>query len=111
MLQILDKSRWPELTDVFKKEFDSSLPHDTATILAEIDDAGEIGGFVVMEYLGRIGQIYNGGKDSRAMFNFFDKEIPPGNSVIAIASDARFEGLCEKFGMLRVEGVVYRKDF
>lgn len=111
MLQILPQERWSELTEIFRKEFDAVLPDKTATILAEIAEDGKIGGFVVMEWLGRIGQIYNGGAQSREMFGWFDSQIPPGNSVIAIASEPRFENLCKMFGMRKVEGTVYRKDF
>lgn len=111
MLQELPQERWHELADIFKAEFNAELPHPTATILAELDEHGNIDKFVVMEWIGRIGQIYNGANKSRAMFDWFNDQIPPGNSVIAIASEPRFEGLCQKFGMRKVEGVCYRKDF
>lgn len=112
MLEKLSEDRWPELAPIFKREFNAELPHSgKSDILADIGEDGEIRGFVVMEFLGRIGQIWNSGTSSRAMFEHFNSEIPPGNSVIAIASEPRFEKLCESFGMRRVEGVVYRKDF
>lgn len=111
MLKILPHERWHELEDIFRTEFDATLPNATASILADIDEDGKIHGFVVLEFIGRIGQIYQGGARSREMFDFFDKQIPPGNSVIAIASEPRFEALCEKYGMRKVEGTVYRKDF
>lgn len=66
---------------------------------------------MVFETLFRIGQIWNTGNQSRAMFDFFDKQIVGGTSVIAIASEPRFEGLCKRYGMLPVEGKIFRKDF
>lgn len=111
MIQILPKERWPELTAIFRREFDSELPHPSATILADVDEEGEILGFLVLEFLARIGQIYQTGPKSRLMLEFFDEQVRPGNSVIAIASEPRFEGLCKSFGMREVEGKVFRKDF
>ena len=111
MLEILPHERWHELEEIFRTEFDATLPNKTSSILADIDETGKIHGFVVLEFIGRIGQIYQGGARSREMFDFFDKQIPSGNSVIAIAHEPRFEKLCESFGMRKVEGVVYRKDY
>ena len=111
MIEVLPHERWPELAEIFKSEFDSELPHDTATILADLDESGAVRGFVVMEFLGRLGQIWQTGTKSKEMFEFFNTRIPPGNSVIAIASEPRFEGLCRSFGMRKVEGTVYRKDY
>lgn len=111
MIEILPKDRWPELEEIFRREFDSYLPNDKSDILADIDENGNITGFVVLEFMCRIGQIYNTGTSSREMLEFFNKQIPHGNTVIAIASEPRFEGICQKFGMYRVDGTVYRKDF
>lgn len=111
MIQILPTERWPELTEIFQREFDAVLPDPSASILADVDEDGEIKGFLVLEFLARVGQIYNPGNKSREMLEFFNKQIPPGNSVIAFADEPRFEGLCEKFGMYKIETAVYRKDF
>lgn len=111
MIQILPKERWPELAEIFRTEFDAVLPDDSATILADVDDEGEITGFLVLEFLARIGQIHTPGANSRLMLDFFNEQVRPGNSVIAIADQPRFERLCESYGMRKVEGVVYRKDF
>jgi hypothetical protein len=112
MLQILPVERWDELKEVFRTEFDAELPHKgKASILAELAENGEIKGFVVVEFLARIGQIYNSGIKTREMLNLINEQIPPGNSVIAISSNPRFDGLCGLFGMREVEGKVFRKDF
>lgn len=108
---VLPEERWPELADVFSTEFDADLPHSgKATILARLVD-GEIVGFMVVEFLTRIGQIHNCGSDTREMFDWVHDMIPPGNSLIAIASEPRFKRLCEHFGMREVEGQVFRRDF
>lgn len=111
MFEILPTNRWGELTEIFKREFEAELPNDKATILAEMDASGKVDKFVVLEFLSRIGQIWQTGTKSRAMFDFFNEQIPHGHSVIAIASSPRFGGLCEKYGMRKIDGVVYRKDF
>jgi hypothetical protein len=113
MIELLPQERWPELADVFRREFDAELPHPTAQILADIDenDGTTIKGFVVMEFIGRIGQVWQTGGRSREMLERFNTTIPPGNSVIAIADKPRFEGLCRAFGMRELEGKVFRKDF
>ena len=111
MLELLPEDRWPELTEIFKREFDTDLPaYGKSDILAEVVD-GEVRGFMVMEFLGRLGQIWHTGNQTRAMFEAFQNMIPPGNSVIAIPCEPRFEKICERFGMRREKGVVYRKDF
>lgn len=111
MIQILPQERWSELADIFRTEFDSELPQPSATILADVDADGTIMGFLVLEFLARIGQIYQTGKNSRLMFDFWNDQIRPGHSVIAIASEPRFEKLCESYDMRKIEGTVWRKDF
>jgi hypothetical protein len=113
MLQLLPEERWPELAEIFRTEFDSELPHrGKASIMADVDDeTGEIRGFMVLEFLARIGQVYSTGGKTRRMFELIEEQIPPCSSVIAIASEPRFEGLCEKFQMREVEGKVFRRDF
>lgn len=111
MIQELPKERWPELTEIFAREFDAILPDPTSTILADVDEDGTIKGFMVVEFLWRLGQIWQTGGKTREMFDQVDLNMPPGNSVIAIASEPRFEGLCKMYGMRQIEGTIYRKDF
>lgn len=112
MLEKLPEERWEELTDIFQQEFGASLPHrGKSDILADVDENGEIHGFVVLQFVGLIGQIWNSGKRSRAMLNFFNNEIPPGNTVITIADEPRLQRLSESYGMRRLTGAVFRKDF
>lgn len=111
MFEILPKERWTELTEVFRREFESGLPEDKSVILAGMDANGKVNKFVVLEFLTRIGQIWNTGSESRAMLEFFNARMKPGATVIAIASDPRYDGLCQKFGMRHVDGTLYRKDF
>lgn len=111
MLEILPQERWPELTDIFRREFNAGLPSPSATILAELDEQGKVDKFMVVEFVGRIGQIWQTGKKSREMFKFFDSQIPHGFSVCTIADTPRLERLCKLFGMRKEEGVAYRKDF
>lgn len=112
MLQNLPEERWHELTDVFKKEFGAELPHKgKATILADLAEDGAVRGFVVLEFLARIGQIYNSGTKTRRMLKLIEEQVPAGNSVIAISSDKRFDGLCEMFDMRELDGKVFRRDF
>jgi hypothetical protein len=111
MIKILPQERWPELADIFRKEFDAELPHPTATIFAELDDDNQIVGFLVVEFLARVGQIYQTGASTRSMLELVESQISPGNAVIAIAHEPRFERLCESWNMRPVEGQVYRRDF
>lgn len=111
-VELLPEERWPEVAEILKTEFDAELPHSgKANIMVRVDEDGKIVGLMVLEFLCRIGQIWNCGPDSRGMFQWVDEQIPPGNSVIAIASEPRFHGLCEVFGMREVEGTVFRKDY
>lgn len=113
MVKLLSQARWDELEPIFKESFDGSdLPtKDQAFIVADIDEeSGNILGFVVLEQLWRIGQVWSNGASPRPMFRFVENSIQHG-SVIGIASDVRFETLFTKFSMRKIEGTVYRRDF
>jgi hypothetical protein len=111
-IQILDPERWEELREIFAKEFNSDLPHKgKSAIIAEVDENGEIQGFLVTETLIRVGLIHNPGNKAKGMFSWLLKNMLPDSAVIAIASSKEFEPLCEAFKMRRIDGVVYRRDF
>jgi hypothetical protein len=111
-IEILPFERWEELREIFAKEFNSDLPHKgRATILADIDENGEINGFLVTEVLLRVGLIHNPGNKAKAMFSWLLKNMLPDSAVIAIASSKEYEPLCETFGMREIEGKVFRRDF
>jgi hypothetical protein len=112
MIQVLPESRWPELTDIFAREFNASLPHSgRAQILADVDEEGNILGFVVTEILVRVGQIYKIGNKGYEMLRHLERHMLRDSAVVAISSSPDFDSLCEKFGMRRVEGTVFRRDF
>lgn len=117
MIEILPEHRWSELESVFDREFDAALPNkDKATILAGLDENGQVEAFIVAETLVRIGQVYvsDKGKGKNYPFSFIRYllgNIGTHTSVIVIASDERFESLCEKLKMRSVEGSVFRRDF
>jgi len=111
MIQILEENRWEELREIFAKEFKSDLPHKgRSSIIADIDEDGEIKGFLVTEVLLRVGLIHNPGKKANEMFSWLLKNMIPDSAVIAIAHSG-YESLCELFDMRPVEGKVYRRDF
>lgn len=111
MIAPLPHDRWHELTDIFREQFDAVLPDPSATILAELDEQGKVTKFVVIEFVARIGQIYQTGSKSREMLRWLEEQITPGHSVIAFADEPRFEGLCKKFGMYEIPGKTFRRDF
>ena len=112
-VHLLAKERWSELSDIFATA-DSDVPNtEQANIIAKCDDENNIEAFVVVEHLLRVGQIWNTGDKSIPLqfIRYLEKNIPVGSSVIVIASDERYEGLCEKLGMREVKGKLFRKDF
>lgn len=112
MIRVLEQERWEELREIFAKEFNSDLPHKgRSSIIADIDENGEIQGFFVTEVLLRVGLIHNPGNKAKAMFSWLLKNMIPDSAVLAIASSKEFEPLCEAFKMRRLDGVVYRRDF
>lgn len=111
MIQLLPEDRWPEIAETLKTEFDAELPFkDKSSIIADIED-NEIKGFVVAEYLLRIGQIWSKKGNPRGLIKYLEQNMAANTSVIVIASDERFHGLCKKFDMREVEGTVFRRDF
>jgi hypothetical protein len=113
MIAMLPKERWPELKEIFEREFDAALPHrESARIVADIDDdTGEVKAFVVAEGMIRIGQVYQPKNNGRKLFQYLLDHMLPGAAVIVIASSKRFQPLCELFQMHAVEGKVFRRDF
>jgi hypothetical protein len=66
-----------------------------------------------VENLLRVGQIWNEGDKSTPLklIRYLLKNIPKGSSVVVIATDSRYESLCEKLGMREVSGKLFRRDF
>jgi hypothetical protein len=111
MIEMFPEERWPELTEIFVREFNSTLPHKgRAYILADVVE-GEIKAFVVVEMLLRVGQVYSTGGSARRLLKQVEDNMPPNTAVIAIASEPRYESLFEKFKMYKFEGALYRRDF
>jgi len=113
MIGVLEEERWPELADIFEKHWDSGLPTPgKADIIAEIGTDGSVQSFLVTEFLLRIGQVHGGGSNPRKLFRWVERHMPPGNAVIVVADEPRFEKLCELLKMRPMcKGQVYRKDF
>lgn len=112
MIEMLPEERWPELKEIFAAEFDADLPNQNgAYILADVVD-GDIKSFLVVEMLLRIGQIYSfEGSFPKGLFTQVVSTMRPETSIIAIASESRFERLLEKFKMRKVVGTIFRRDF
>jgi hypothetical protein len=111
MITLLPPERWPELEAIMAETFNAVLPDaDKATIIADLDGDGGIRGFVIVDLMVRVGQIYSRGSSPRQMMSFIERGIRPGTTVIALADEPRFEGLCEKFGMREVPGKLFWLD-
>jgi hypothetical protein len=112
MIGLLPEERWGELTDIFAKEFDAEIPNiGKASIIADVAEDGTIRSFLVAEHLMRVGLIHSENGKTRGLVNWVLANMPRRVSVITIASEPRFEKLFERFGMRRVEGTVFRRDF
>lgn len=112
MLDILPFERYGELESVFS-EAGCGLPGESDTILFR-ESNGKIESFIVIENLLRVGQIYNESDDRSAplqMIREVLKRVPKDSSVIVIATDERYESLCEKLEMREIEGKLFRRDF
>jgi hypothetical protein len=115
MIGVLEEERWPELREIFEKDWDSGLPNKgRANIIAEFDEDGNIRSFVVAEMVMRIGQIHSENGAPRKLFRWLEEHMPRDNTVIVVADEPRFEKLCELLKMrpLVEERVqVFRRDF
>lgn len=111
-IEILPEERWPELREIFAREFNSDLPHKgRSKIIADIGENGEIQGFLVTEVLIRVGLVHSPGNKAKRMFSWLLRNMLPDSAVIAIASSERFDSLCKRFQMREIEGKVFRRDF
>lgn len=112
MIAVLKHERWPELKEIFDKKFDSELPVEgKADIIAELSDDGSIQSFILAEHLMRIGLVHSENGYPRRLIRWLEENMPVDNSVIAIASEPRYEALFERLKMYPVEGKVFRRDF
>lgn len=114
----LKPEQWNRLKEIFEREFDSDLPKpENSRILACFED-GKMVGFVLAEQVLMIGQIYvvpprreKSGEIVRSLLSYIREKIAPRNVVGAVASEKRFEALYRAFGMQKIEGKFYRKNF
>lgn len=106
------------MREVYKNEFDSILPDASqANIVAVVEDNSVVA-FLTSEVLLRVGLLWvhpkkrgkQGASLSKQLVRYTANSIPKGASVIAIASDSRFESLFTKCGMRKEDGAVYRID-
>lgn len=112
-MHLLPEERWSELSDIFATA-DSDVPDfEQANILAKCDEENNIKAFIVIEHLLRVGQIWNESDKSTPLqfIRYLLNHIPKGSSVVVIATDEKYEGLCEKLGMREVKGKIFRRDF
>lgn len=119
-LKLLDQSEREVLVDIYQNDFNAKLPDEKqAKVLAYVE-GDEIQGFITSEILIRVGMMWvtpemrdtpQSATMLKEMLRYLAQNIPQGSSVIVIASDEKFQGLCEKSGMRFIEGQVYRSDF
>ena len=120
MIKLLNGVEREVLAPIYEKEFDSYLPDEKqAHIIASVEN-GKIEGFLTIERLIRVGlisvnpKLRNTLKSAQVMkhlIKYAVESIPKGESVITIASDAKFESLFKRLGMREEEGKVFRLDF
>lgn len=121
MIRKIPPKRWKrELEEIFAKEFDSDLPNPKyADIFGEYDHKGKLISFILKEKCVMVGQIYltpelrkkNNGQRIRKLVNYIVDSIPDGCSIGAVASEKRFEGLFRLFGMQKIKGSLFRRNF
>lgn len=111
MITLLPVERWHEIEEILADKFDSISPDPSnAKIVADFDSEGNIKGFLIVEMFLRVGQIHSDGGSPGAMLRYVDESIPTGTTIVAIATDERFERLCSQYGMREVEGKIFRLD-
>lgn len=104
---------WEYLDDIFAEEFESNLPpKDHGTFYGVYED-GKLRGFILCENIVMVGQIYTIGDakagHAKALIEHVRSVIPADQSVGAVASEPRFEGLFRSLGMDKIDGVLYRR--
>lgn len=116
MIELLDPKEWHKLDSIFESEFNSAIPDSQhASIIADVED-GELRGFIVVESLVWVGQIYiapnhrGNGLTRKFIRHIEDKTRKACRSVITIASEPRFEKLFQRKKMRKVGCAVYRKE-
>jgi hypothetical protein len=114
MIDILPEDRYEELRPIFEAEGCDLPEYSQSNILFKADKYNKIDSFIVVEHLLRVGQIYNESEDKtvpRQFIRYLLKNIPENSSVVVIATDEKYESLCEKLGMREVKGKLFRRDF
>ncbi|MBA4184966.1 MAG: hypothetical protein H0X49_13310 [Acidobacteria bacterium] len=114
-IEILPRERYAEIEEVYECEFDSVLPvENEGIILAELSESGEILSFMLIEIVYRVGLIHRVAEKAgnmRGMIRAAINLMPENSSVFVIASEPKYENLCQKLKMERQTGAIYRRDF
>ena len=114
MIEILPDDRYEELRTIFENDGVELPCQNDTNILFKAGNNDTITSFIVVEHLLRVCQIYNESTDKTIPLQFIRylvKNIPRGSSVVVIATDERYESLCEKLGMTEVKGKLFRREF
>jgi hypothetical protein len=100
--------------EVFENEFDSEVPREAQAHVFATDKA-----FVTLEYLLRAGLIWidpsirntpEAISHLKELVTHLKDIVPPGQSVIAIASTEKEERLMRRMGMREISGTIFRYD-
>lgn len=111
-IRILTEDEKRNLAPIYKSEFDSSLPATKAAHIIGVFDGEKLIGHLMVELVARVGLIYvekdfRGKNVARELLTFLAQNIPTQYQVMVIASEKRFEKICERFGMQALEGKVF----
>lgn len=117
LVKKLPDDKYSRLREIFEDEFDSDLPEPKNTDIFVAYDHGRMTGFVLVEDVKVIGQLYvvpekrnNASHTVRELVRCI-REKYDGKAVVgAVASEPRFKKLYESLGMYKIFGDFYRKN-
>lgn len=120
MIRLLQGEERELLRTIYAEEFASELPPiGQANIVASLEN-NKIQGFITSEVLIRVGMLAvtpklrktpHSARIVKELVRYLYQNVPPGASVITIASDSRYASIFKKLGMREEQGKVFRLDF
>jgi GNAT superfamily N-acetyltransferase len=114
MIELLPKSEWHTLDSIFEGEFRSAMPDPRHSEILVMREDDELIGFLVIELAVWLPELYvapnhRGSSAALRLLNYVGDRVPEGKSILCTPDSKRLETWCERKGLKRIQGTLFRK--
>jgi ribosomal protein S18 acetylase RimI-like enzyme len=114
-VRLLSRDEVNTLEPIFSVEFEhDGLPRETEADVVGVFDGSDLAGFLVVERLFHIAQVYVAPEYRRRraaseMAAYVEQSIPEGRSAITITQTPEGGRMAESWGFVKIPGQLYRR--